>query len=56
VTVMKKYTSFETEHRRILRSLFVLGLTIILLVDGLGIEDQEHGPFSNDHMHSSCCI
>lgn len=56
VTVMKNYTSFEIEHHRILQSLFVLGLTVILLVDGLGVEDQQHGPFSIDDMHSACCI
>lgn len=56
VTVMKKYTSFEIEHRRILQLLSVLGLTVILLVDGLGVEDQQHGPSPFDHMHSSCCV
>lgn len=56
MTVMKNYTSFEIERHRILQSLFVLGLTIILLVDGLGVEDQQPGPFSADHMHSACCI
>lgn len=56
VTVMKIYTSFEIEHRRIPQSLFVLGLTIILLADGLGVEDQQHGPFSVDLMHSAYFI
>ena len=42
-TIMKKCTSRKMQHRHTFRFLFVRGLTTVLLVGGLGVEDQENG-------------
>jgi hypothetical protein len=40
---MKKRTSRKMDYRHTLRFLFVRGLTTVLLVGGLDLDDQENG-------------
>ena len=53
--IMKKCTSRKMYHRHNSRFLFVRGLTIVVLVGGLGVEDQQTGP-PQIPIITACCI
>jgi hypothetical protein len=37
------FTSYKMEHRHGFRRAFVRGVTTVLLLDGLGVEDETYG-------------